>query len=153
MLDDIEVSNKQKAFGGDFNLISDCKLEINGGSPVLKKKSIAKLIKINESPNLCDICRIRRPPKKRYTFHQNQVSGFIQRKLDYFFVSNTIQDFVKKTDVFASFSTDHSPIFFSFEKGSGSLRGRELWKFNKSLISDSKYIQSVKKHICETSCL
>ena len=92
-----------------------------------------------------------RPPlRKSYTCHQNQVSGFIQRRLDYFFVSK-LQDFVKKTDVFASFSTDHSPIFFSFEKG--SVRGRGLWKFNKSLMSDSKYIESLKKHICETLCL
>ena len=52
-LDDIEISNKQIVFGGD--LIFDCKLETNGGNPVLKKKSPAKLMEINESLNLCDI--------------------------------------------------------------------------------------------------
>ena len=67
MLDDIEISNKQIVFWGDFNLIFDCKLESNGGNPVLKKKSIAKLIKINESLNLCDIWRIPTPPKKNVT--------------------------------------------------------------------------------------
>ena len=82
--------------------------------------------------------------EKRYTFHLNQVFGFIQRRLDYFFVSNRLQDFVKKTNVFASFSTDHSPVFFSFEKGNGSVCGRGLWKFNKCLISDSEYIKSFK---------
>ena len=39
MLDDIETSNKQIVFWGDFDLIFDCKLETNGGNPVLKKKS------------------------------------------------------------------------------------------------------------------
>ena len=39
MLDDIETSNKQIVFGADFNLIFDCKLETNGGNPVLKRKS------------------------------------------------------------------------------------------------------------------
>ena len=39
---------------------------------------------------------------------------------------NTLQDFVKKSDVSASFSTDHSPIFFSFEKGTGSVCGTGL---------------------------
>ena len=72
MLDDIEISNKQIVFGGDFNLVLDCKLETNDGNPVLKKKSLANLIEINESLNLCDIWRIRNPPKKHYTFHQNQ---------------------------------------------------------------------------------
>ena len=90
MLDDTEMSNKQIVFGGNFNLTFKCKLETNGGYPVLKKKALAKLIKINESLNLCDIWRIQNLSEKRYTFHQNQVSGFIQRKLDYFFVSNTL---------------------------------------------------------------
>ena len=60
---------------------------------------------------------------------------------------------MSRKHVFTSFSTDHSPIFFSFEKGNGSVRRRGLWKFNKSLISVSKYIESMKKHICETLCL
>ena len=63
MLDDIEISNKQIVVGGDFNLIFCCKIETNGGNPVLKKKSLAKLIEINERLNLCDIWRIRNPPK------------------------------------------------------------------------------------------
>ena len=63
MLNDIEISNKQIVLRDDFNLIFDCKLETNGGNPVLKKKSIAKLIEINETLNLSDIWRIRIPPK------------------------------------------------------------------------------------------
>ena len=46
MLDDIETSNKQIVFGGDFNLIFDYKLETNAGKP------LTKLIEINESLNL-----------------------------------------------------------------------------------------------------
>ena len=63
MLDDIETSNKQIVFGADFNLIFDCKLETNGKNPVLKKMFLAKLIEINENPNLCDIWRIQNPKK------------------------------------------------------------------------------------------
>ena len=37
MLGDIEISNKQIAFLGDFYLICDCKLETNNGNLVLKK--------------------------------------------------------------------------------------------------------------------
>ena len=44
-------------------------------------------------------------------------------------------------------------IFGAFEKGNDSVRERGLWKFNKFLISDSKYIESMEKHICETLCL
>ena len=34
ILGDIDISSKQIIFGGDFNLIFDCKLETNGGNPV-----------------------------------------------------------------------------------------------------------------------
>ena len=43
MLDDIETSNKQIVFGGDFNLIFDYKLETNAGNPVLKKEASNKI--------------------------------------------------------------------------------------------------------------
>ena len=70
-----------------------------GDNPVLKKKSLTKFIKIKEikeSLNLCDIWRIRHPKFKQYTFRQNHSSGFIQRRLDYFFVPNVLQERVKK---------------------------------------------------------
>ena len=64
MLDDIEISNKQIVFEDDFNLMFDCKLDTNGGNPVLKRNSIAKFGEYET-------------PQKSYTLHQNQVSGFI----------------------------------------------------------------------------
>ena len=101
MLDDIEISNKEIVFGGDFSLIFDCKLEPNCRNQVLKKRSLAKLVEINESLNLWYTWGIPNPQKKkkRCIIDQNQVSGFNQRRQNYFFVSNTLQDFVKKTDV------------------------------------------------------
>ena len=57
MLDDIEISNKQIVFEGDFNLTFNCKLERNGRISALSK-SLVKLIEINESLNLCDTSRI-----------------------------------------------------------------------------------------------
>ena len=84
-------------------MVFDCNLE------VLKKKSPTKFIKIKESLNQWDIWRIRNPKFKQYTFCQNHSPGFIQRRLDYFFVSNVlVQERVKKT----SFVTYHSPILF-----------------------------------------
>ena len=87
-------SKKQKeiVFGGDFNLFFELKLEAQGGNPVLKKKSLAKLIQIKEKFDLCDIWRIRNPNTKRYTFRQQHSSGYIQRRLDYFFISNVLQE-------------------------------------------------------------
>ena len=82
--------------GGDLNLVFDCNLEACDGNPVLRKKSPTNFMEIKESLNLYEIWRIRNPKFKRYTFRQNHSPGFIQRRLDYFFVSNVLQERVKK---------------------------------------------------------
>ena len=102
------IAKKKIVFGGDFNLIFDCKLDAPGGNPILKKKSLVKLIEIKETLYLCNIWRIKNPNVKRFTFRQNHVSGVIERKLDFFLISNIVQESIIKTVVFASFCTDHS---------------------------------------------
>ena len=62
-----DYNKKNVVFAGDFNLIY-CKLDASGGNPLLKKKSLAKLIEIKETLYLCDIWRIRNPNVRRFTF-------------------------------------------------------------------------------------
>ena len=105
----------------------------------MKKKSIAKLIQIKEKFNLCEIWRIRNPKIKHVTFRQQQISEFIQRRLDYFFDANLLQEFVNKTDVLAAFSTDHSSLLFSLDLSKDENRGKGLWKFNNYLGMNSDF--------------
>ena len=58
----------------------------------------------------------------------------MQRHLDYFFISNILQEFVKHTDILASPSSNHSPILIFLMKSVIPQRGRGLWKFNCSLL-------------------
>ena len=53
---------------GDFNLFVDSKLDAQGGNPVIKKKSLAKLIDLKESFDLCDIWRVRNMTSRRFAF-------------------------------------------------------------------------------------
>ena len=69
---------------------------MHGGNLKMKNKSVAEFVDIKESLGLSDIWRVRNPKKKRYTFRQ-QVNGFIQRRLDYFLVSNNLQLLTKRT--------------------------------------------------------
>ena len=66
------------------------------------------------------------------------VSGLIERRLDYFSISNSMQVSVKNTDIIASLLTDHSPITFSFCEYEESNRGRGFRKFNNSLIENEE---------------
>ena len=54
-----------------------------------------------------DIWRLRNAKAKQYTFWQKHVSGFLQRCLDYFFISNNIQEFILDTDIILAISSDH----------------------------------------------
>ena len=74
------------------------------------------MIELIESFELCDIWRIRNPTEKRFTFRQNQISGYIKRGLDYFFVPNKLQESIKNTHILVSLSTDHSLISFTLRR-------------------------------------
>ena len=84
----VDIQNKNKIFGGDFNVTFDSFLEAQEGKPILKIHTLAKTIQIKEKLNLVDIWRIRNPKTKRFTFRQYHATGFVQRRLDYFFISN-----------------------------------------------------------------
>ena len=145
-----DIQNKSVVLGGDFNVILNPSLDSEGGKPVIKKRAIAKLIQITENLDLCDIWRIRNPKRRRFTFRQHHSTGFIQRRLDYFFISNSLQESTKTTDTLAAFSTDHSPITFSLCHLKEFQRGKGLWKFNKSLIKNENYREQIKtliKHV------
>ena len=140
-------TSKQVILAGDFNLFLDLHLETSGGNPTLKRKSISKLLQILEKNNLIDIWRIRNPSSKRFTFRKNHFSGFIQRRLDFVFISNNFQEFIKNIDVLSSFCSDHSPIYFRLQKCQEYKKGRNFWKFNSSLIEDNDFVRQLKDHI------
>ena len=142
-----DFSDKHIVLAGDFNFFFDTSLDSYGGKPTLKKKAIAKFIKLKEKFDLCDIWRIRNPKTKRYTFRQKHVSDLIRRRLDYFCISNSMQVSVKNTDVVAPLLTNHSPITFSYSKNEESNRGRCLWKFYNSLTENEEYVHQMKKFI------
>ena len=77
-----DFSDKHIVLAGKSNFFCDTSLDSYRGKPKLKKKSIAKFIKLKEKFDLCDVWRIRNPKTKRYTFRQKHVSGLIQRHLD-----------------------------------------------------------------------
>ena len=127
----------KKILTGDFSLFFDPSLEASVGKSALKK-----LVQIFEQNNLVDIWRIRNPSLKRYTFRKNHFSGFIQRRLDYIFISNNIQEYFKKVSILPSFCGDHSPISCILESSSQIQSGKNFWKFNSALINDEKPISN-----------
>ena len=65
-------------------------------------------------------------------------------RLDYLFISNNMQESVKNVKILNALSTDHSPLFCSFLNLTNISRGRGLWKFNNSLISNTNFVDEMK---------
>ena len=91
------------------------------------------MIELIESFELRDIWRIRNPTEKCFIFRQNHILGYVQRRLDYFLVSNKLQQLIKNTDILESLSTDHSPISFTLRRSQIIVKDKGLWIFNSSL--------------------
>ena len=92
---------KQIVLAGDFNLFFDSNLEAKRGKPILKEKPVARMIELN--------WRTRNPPDKSFTFRQNHF--LINRRLDYIFISNKLQEYPNK----AIYSQSLKPIIHLYQ--------------------------------------
>ena len=137
--------NSKPIFGGDFNLIFDTRLDASGGNPSLKKRSLTKLMRIMQNLDVTDIFRVRYPTLKRFTFHRK--NPLVQRRLDYLFTSNALQEYIGDVKVLPSFMSDHSPVFISVNFLSHIPRGRYGWKFNNSLLLDKNFPSGMRAHL------
>ena len=123
-----------------LNIVPNVSLETQGGNPILKKKSLAKRIVIKETLHLRDIWRIKNPKLNCFIFHQNHVSGCIQKILEYFLISNSSEDNLGRAEVLASRFSGNSPVIFTLAFKSNKKRQKGLWIFNKSLLSNDDII-------------
>ena len=146
MLDQIDLDSEYKLiWGGDFNFSFDLSLEADGGKPSIKLMSLAKFESIKQKLDLCDVWRIRNPDSRRFTYRSK--SPFLQRRLDYLFISDSIQEDVNQIDILASLNSDHSPVYVKFSEGNETSRGPSYWKFNNSLLDDQHFVTSLTERI------
>ena len=75
---------------------------------------------------------------KTFYFRQSHISGYKRRRFDYFFVSNTLQESTKNTDILASLSTDHSSKSFILIGLEIIAKGKGFWIYNSSLTLNKK---------------
>ena len=103
-------------FGGgggyDLNLIFDSEQDNDGGNPRLKIQSLSKLISMMSENELCDIFLGCYPDVKRFTWRNK--NPFIQRRLDYFILSEGLQDSIEIMDIMMN--NGHSSRYFPLER-------------------------------------
>lgn len=140
-LDDLElVENCEAIIGGDFNVILDANLDGSGGKPHMKESS-KKIEDLCSSFDLIDIWRVRNPDVKRFTWRQK--NPVVQRRLDFWLITSSIQEEVENVDIIPAIRTDHSAISMHIHGIEETGRGLSFWKFNSSRLEDEDYIKSV----------
>ena len=130
------ISDYSVIIGGDFNVIFDQELDGSGG--LKKTKDSVKVLEdICLEHDLLDIWRVRHLKEKRFTWRQK--TPIIQRRLDFWLISDVLQDDVVSVDIKSSIKSDHSAITLLINGVDDSERGPSFWKFNSTLVNDSDY--------------
>ena len=117
-------------------------LDKKGGSSAPRKIAIASIECFHEEFDLVDIWRVKNPEIKSFTSCQNSPQIFC--RLDYWFISNNLQDWIKSTDITPALKTDHSAILLVVEdKELKYAKGQGFWKMNCAILDDSIYIEEI----------
>ena len=104
------------------------------------------VINLKEELDLIDPWREENPESRIYTWHNQQNK---QSRLDYFLLSSDTSNFIESTVIKPGYRTDHSIIEITLEFKKQQ-NGRGLWKFNNSLLKDTKYCEEIKECIKNT---
>ena len=72
---------------------------------------------------------------------------FIQRRLDYWLISDVCQDEIEKSDIIPSINSDHSAICLQFNSIDKSDHGPSFWKFNASLADDEDFVTLINESV------
>ena len=130
--------------GEDFNVTPDSGFDCSGGRP-FRKDSVKHIQDLCLDFDLVDIWGIRNPDSKRFTWRRR--NPFIQRRLDYWLISDVCQDDIEKSDIIPSINSDHSAIFLHFISNSidKPKHGPSFWKFNASLVNDDDFVTLINE--------
>ena len=80
-------------------------LDCSEGNTTLKE-SVKALEDLLIQYDLVDIWRVRNPKSKKFTWHQ--IKPIVQRRLDYWFISDLLQDDIAKIDIITGIKSDYS---------------------------------------------
>ena len=89
---------------------------------------------------LIDIWHIRNPSETRFT--RRQKTPIIQRRLDFWLVSDCLQVDIDTVDITTAIKSDHSAITHGMNGLDKSVRGPSFWKFDSNLVNDPEYYNS-----------
>lgn len=136
------VCNRVIIMGGDFNCVTDTKLDKfgNGVSFTLGKQGSSELSKLCFDYGLIDIFRHNNPRTIVTTWHFS--GNEINCRLDRFYISKCIEPDNIKFDFIPISHSDHDLVIMQIPKSHNLESGPNYWKFNNDLLQDVNFIHS-----------
>ena len=141
-----DFGNENYLICGDFNLVLYPHIDCFNYQHVNNPNARDKLLDIIDQYCLIDPFRELFPTLRRYTWRRK--NPFKQSRLDFFLFTESMLTNLKNCKIEPSYRSDHSIVilelvFNPFKRGKG------LWKFNNSLLSDIEYVNIVKEKILD----
>jgi exonuclease III len=130
--------------GGDFNCVMS-EADKMGGADVLKRKTGFAIHQIMDDFDLHDVWRVKNPNARAFTWRQK--TPRVCCRLDFWLVSDHLQDKVVDVSIEPSIRSDHSLISVTLGSKSDNGHGKGYWKLNSSLCIDSEYITKIKERL------
>ena len=124
--------------GGDFNWPLNPVLDKKVGSLTPRKAVVTSVDCFQEELDLVDIWRVQNPITEGFTWSQKCPKIFC--RLDYWLISNSLQDFVSSSCILPAIKTDHAAIVLDLTNKENHNRGPGSWKVNCSLLEDENYV-------------
>jgi len=133
---------------GDFNLVLDVQNDKRGGRLTTHKNSLKEVQNIINSLDLIDFWQVSNPDIRRFTWRRNKPKTHC--RFDFFLTSNSLSSAITKAHILPGYKTDHSLITHHLANNTNP-RGTGFWKLNTSFLSDSEYINLIKRAITEVA--
>ncbi len=135
--------NENILLGEDFNFYMDLKLDkiesmSNKHDNIIYRKEIITML---DSMNLTDCFRDLFPTVRRYTWHSRGKSS----RQDYWFISEHLLNELENYKILPGLHSDNSILNIKLGNITPK-RSKCIWKFNNSLMHDSKYVNEIKKY-------
>ena len=137
------LPNENIVIGGDFNFVLDFQRDSNycrQNNPRARDAFVQTV----EEQGLIDVWREVNPGKQAFTWTKQNPLKY--GRLDMFFISDHLLTYVASSSVIAGYRSDHSMVCLHINAPQKK-KGPGLWKFNESLLSDSRYDELIKKLI------
>ena len=125
----------------DFNCPLNPVLDKKGGSLTPRKAVVTSVDCFQEELDLVDIWRVQNPITKGFTWSQKSPKIFC--RLDYWLISNSLQDFVSSSCILPAIKTDHAAIVLDLTNKENHNRGPGIWKMNCSMLEDENYVNEI----------